>query len=130
MGPVQEPVRSGMAEAAPRPCGDAAEPDGAEAVQPQTSTAAISAMNASMVFIRQNLCRRQDKGLDEGTLKHRVGLPCEGGPKAFDPPGSRIHGPAPHHLIQSGLNLASDCPLSLPKEARIGLRFKISPNRP
>src|SRR5208283_4030540 len=86
MGPVQEPVRSGMAEAAPRPCGDAAEPDGAEAVQPQTSTAAISAMNASMVFIRQNLCRRQDKGLDEGTLKHRVGLPCEGGPKALSIP--------------------------------------------
>jgi len=35
-----------------------------------------------------------------------------------------------HDLIPSGLNMGSDCPFPYRKEARIGLRFKTSPNQP
>jgi len=45
-----------------------------------------------------------------------------------DPPRSGPPCP-PHDLIPSGLNPASDYPFHIPKEARIGLRFKITSNK-
>jgi hypothetical protein len=35
----------------------------------------------------------------------------------------------PVHPTQSGLNMCPDCPPTHPKEALIGLRFRISSNR-
>jgi len=51
MGPVQVPVRLGRTDEVVMPGGDAAVPDGADAVHPQTSTAMITTRSASTVFI-------------------------------------------------------------------------------
>ena len=48
-------------------------------------------------------------------------------------PETRFRAYFPHippvRSIQSGLNMSPDYPLILPKESRIGLRFRISSNR-
>jgi hypothetical protein len=42
---------------------------------------------------------------------------------AVSPKDASLHG------ILSGLNLSPDCPFPIPKQARIGLRLKITSNR-